>query len=196
MGVRIARPVCAYVPTAGFRSVKVVTARDFWAEYPGRPTRKAKVVHPQQTVRQTAPLVALRGRWIVACMAKRSGNSPDAEQIALATIAVWADIAAALHSILGKQGVAALYNRSASLASRTHPWLGGSRAGSDNSVDLHALQSIVARQGNRDAAAGAGELLQTFYDVLVGLIGAELCDQLLISLREDAPHADREISKL
>lgn len=124
-------------------------------------------------------------RWVAAILAERGGIHPDAVQIADATIAVWYDITHALKSIIGRQGVAALYDRSVALAARNHPWMAGARAGNNHSVDLDGLQALIARQGHEDAAAGSGELLQTFYDVLVSLIGPALCEQLLASVRED-----------
>jgi hypothetical protein len=123
--------------------------------------------------------------WVAAIMAKRSGTHPDAVQIADATIAVWYDITTALKSIIGRQGVAALYDRSVALTARTFPWLGSARAGDNRSVDLDGLQVVIARQSKEDAAAGSSELLQTFYDVLVSLIGPALCEQLLASVQED-----------
>jgi len=124
-------------------------------------------------------------RWVTAILAKRNGTHPDVIQIADATIAVWYDINTALKTIIGRQGVAALYDRSVALTARTYPWLASSRAGDDHSVDLDGLQAVIARQSNEDAAAGSSELLRTFYDVLVSLIGPALCEQLLASVRED-----------
>jgi hypothetical protein len=124
-------------------------------------------------------------RWVAAILAKRSGAHPDAVQIADGTIAVWYDIIAALTSIIGRQGVAALYDRSVVLTARSYPWLEGSRAGNDHSVDLDGLRAVIARQNTDDAATASGELLQTFYEVLLNLIGPALCEQLLASVRED-----------
>jgi hypothetical protein len=124
-------------------------------------------------------------RWVAAILAKRSGTHPDAVQIADATIAVWYDITTALKSIIGRQGVAALYDRSVALTARTFPWLGSTRAGDNHSIDLDGLQAVIARQTKEDAAAGSSELLQTFYEVLVSLIGPALCEQLLASVRDD-----------
>jgi hypothetical protein len=120
-------------------------------------------------------------------LADRGGENSDAAQIAEATISLWRDIAAALHSIIGRQGVAALYDRSISLTAKEYPWMGHLRAGS-NPLDLPGLQSVLAGQNSRDAAAGAGALLQTFYDVLVSLIGPALCEQLLLSVREGSAY--------
>jgi hypothetical protein len=124
-------------------------------------------------------------RWVAAVLAKRGGAHPDAIQIADATIAVWYDIISALKSIIGGQGVAALYDRSVVLTARTHPWLESSRTGNDHSVDLDGLRAVIAQQNTDDAAAGSSELLQTFYEVLASLIGPALCEQLLASVRED-----------
>jgi hypothetical protein len=134
-------------------------------------------------------------RWFAAVLAKRSGEHSDAAHIADATISVWQDIATALHSIIGRQGVAALYERSISLTARTHAWLAHLRAGADYSIDMDALQAVIARQSVSDASVAAGELLQTFYSVLVGLIGPALCEQLLLPARETpAPAAMRSVS--
>jgi hypothetical protein len=133
-----------------------------------------------------------QNRWIAALLSQRSGDKPDAAESADAMISVWQDIAAALHSIIGSQGIAALYERSISLTSKKYPWLASSRTGDGNSVDSAALRPVVARQSDSDAAAGASEFLETFYDVLVGLIGPALCEQLLLPVREDSAHADHE----
>jgi hypothetical protein len=129
-------------------------------------------------------------RWIAESLAQRSGNNPAAAETADALVAVWRDIAAALHSIIGRQGIAALYDRSVSLTAKKHPWLASSRTGTDNSVDSAALRSVVALQSADDAADGAREFLQTFYDVLVSLIGPAMCDQLLLPIREVSARAD------
>jgi hypothetical protein len=160
---------------------------------PSQPSRNSLLMRPER--RNTIPNTKTAGRptssesqpthWGTAILAKRSGTSADAIQIADATIAVWYDIATALTSIIGRHGVAALYDRSIALTAPTYPWLASSRAGDDHSVDLDGLQAVIAQQSNDDAAAGSGELLQTFYDVLVSLIGPALCEQLLTSVRED-----------
>src|SRR6202034_4165228 len=85
-------------------------------------------------------------RWISAVLAKRSGAHPDAIQIADGTVAVWYDIISALKSIIGRQGVAALYGRSVVLNARTYPWLESSHTGNDHSVDLDGLRTVIAQQ--------------------------------------------------
>jgi hypothetical protein len=141
-------------------------------------------------------LESQQNRWIIELLSQRSGKYPAAADTADALISVWQDITAALHSIIGRQGIAALYDRSASLTSKRHPWLASPRAGVDNSVDTEALRSVVAGQSAGDATAGASEFLKTFYDVLVSLIGPALCEQLLLPVREDPVHADQGIHNI
>jgi uncharacterized membrane protein YdfJ with MMPL/SSD domain len=134
-----------------------------------------------------------RNSWLSAILKRRSGSNPDAKQIADASVAVWDDIAAALQSIIGKQGFAALYNRSAALAARQYRWLANSRAGDDHTMAFDRLRSIIAQQSNDNAALGSSELLQTFYCVLASLIGPALCEQLLATIRDELPQPQLEI---
>ena len=135
-------------------------------------------------VERSASLESQPARWVAAILTERDGIHPDAVQIADATIAVWHDLTTALVSIIGQQGVTALYDRSVALTARTYPWLAGARAGDNHSVDLDGLQAVISRQSKGDAAAASGKLLQTFHDVLASLIGPALCEQLLASVRE------------
>jgi len=146
-------------------------------------SERCKIRSSIKMVAKSAPSEG-HSRWIAAALAKRSGSSPDAKHTADATITVWEDFATALTPIIGRQGVSALYNRSVALTAQIHPWLASCRASEDHSVDLHAFQSVIALQSDENAAAGTDALLQTFYDVLVSLIGSPLCEQLLTSVRD------------
>ena len=114
-------------------------------------------------------------------------------------VAAWSEINAALMPIIGHQGVAALYKRSANLTARTHPWLGaaidtgngngndsggngGSSASNDNVVDLDALRSVFMRQDAVIASATAEEFLRNFFELLTNLIGTSLTERLLHSV--------------
>jgi hypothetical protein len=146
---------------------------------------------PRPTVKASPlDLDSSKNRWIAVSFAHRAGANPDAVQTADATIAIWHDIAAALKPVIGAQGIAALYDRSVTLTARKHPWLIPQRLNDDHSVNLDALHSVMARQTTTDATSGASELLQTFYGVLVSLIGSALSEQLLSSVRE-APGSPR-----
>ena len=129
---------------------------------------------------------------IVAALTKRVRPGSDAAEVADAAIAIWHDFATELQSIIGRQGVVALFNRSIALTARTHPWLSSSRAPDDHSVDINGLQTAIAQQSSETAITGSGELLQTFYDLLQSLIGTCLCEQLLDAARDDSLQTDRE----
>jgi hypothetical protein len=95
-------------------------------------------------------------------------------------VSTWQTIADALGPVIGRAGVAALYERARHLSRAPHPWLArrdGDRATS--SMDLVALKAALVRQDPVEAAAGAEALLQAFREVLATLIGPALSDLLL-----------------
>jgi hypothetical protein len=116
--------------------------------------------------------------------------------VADAAIAIWHDFATELHSIIGRQGVVALFSRSITLTARTFPWLSVSRAQDDRTIDINGLQAAIAQQSIEAAIAGSGELLQMFYDLLQYLVGAGLCEQLLESTQSNFLKAQRESRSL
>jgi hypothetical protein len=129
-----------------------------------------------------------------AILARRSGANADAVQVATITVAMWNDIAAALQSIIGNHGFAALYYRSAVLTAHKYPWLAPSRAQDDPLMVFARLQSIVAAQSRETAMRGAAQLFHTFYGILAGLLGPVLCEQLLASVRDSPAYADCTLS--
>lgn len=84
-----------------------------------------------------------------------------------------------LAPVIGEGGVVALFERSRQLSSRPHAWLAAAAPGLRSGMDLAELRSVVARQDDQAAAAGAASLLKTFHDLLAGLIGEPLTRQLL-----------------
>ena len=117
-----------------------------------------------------------------APLARRVGADASAAQIAAAAVATWQEIDAALAPIVGPRGVAALYQRSLHLTSAAHPWLAGTSAGLHASLDLAALESVLAQQGSASATAGGDALFQTFHQLLATLVGASLTERLLRSV--------------
>jgi hypothetical protein len=149
---------------------------------------KRSIGAPVANAKAPISVILQRNGWIEASLVQRSGDNPTAIQTADAAVSIWEEIAAALHSVIGRRGVAAMYDRSVSLTTRLHPWIADARGAAKSLVDLAALQAIVAQQDNSTAAAGTAELLQTFYAVLASLIGSALSDELLRSVRESALH--------
>jgi hypothetical protein len=88
-------------------------------------------------------------------------------------------IHAVLAPVIGQRGVSALYERSRHLSSRAYPWLAVPDEGLSSGMDLENLRLLVAQQDDDVAAAGAGFLLETFHDLLAGLVGITLTRQLI-----------------
>jgi len=114
-----------------------------------------------------------------AALERRERDGEPAAVIASAVAATWRDIEAALTSIIGVQGVAALYKRSLALASRAHPCLLEPAATGSTVIDLTALTAALGQQTSNDAASAGGDFLQTFYGLVESLIGPSLTHRLL-----------------
>jgi hypothetical protein len=117
-----------------------------------------------------------------APLAGRVADDASVEQIADAIVAIWQEIDQALHPIVGRRGVAALYNRSLHLTAAAYPWLAMGHRGLAAEVDPSALKGALVQQAAAEAAAGGMALFQTFHGLLAGLIGASLTDRLLRSV--------------
>lgn len=129
---------------------------------------------------------------IALALAHQVKQGADAAQIAATVVSTWHAIEAALYPIVGYRGVASLYKRSLHLTSPAHPWLAVLQEGFQGTMDLAALQSVLTQQEEADAAAGGGDLLRTFYELLASLVGPSLTDRLLHSIWADptsGPHA-------
>ncbi len=125
------------------------------------------------------PMDSPEARRIAAALAQRSGGPANAAQVADATVAVWRDVDAALNSVIGLRGVAALYRRSLFLQRLDFPWLASALNGPGTAMDLPALKAALAQQDSAFAAAAGGATLQTFYELLTSLVGASLTERLL-----------------
>ena len=123
-----------------------------------------------------------RGLPWPAPLAGRLPDGASAELIADTIVAVWTEIDHALNPIIGFRGVAALYNRSLKLSATFFPWLGAGHQGELTAIDVTALRATLAQQAPVEAAAGGIALFQSFHELLAGLVGAALTDQLLHSV--------------
>jgi hypothetical protein len=103
--------------------------------------------------------------------------------------ALWGEIDAALHPVIGHRGVAALYHRSLTLCAASHPWLRIADAGVPAAVDPAALCVALEEQAAAEALAGATALLHAFHELLASLVGASLTDRLLRAVWAQSPRA-------
>lgn len=118
------------------------------------------------------------GPCIAAALAARMRNGVPAVQVATDVARIWRQVEASLVPIIGPAGVAALYRRSVVLAGRSHPWV-TELCGESPAIDIAALTAVLALREGNTAALGGGELLETFYRLLAGVIGPALARRLL-----------------
>ena len=112
-------------------------------------------------------------------LCQRLHGADDADAIADATVLIWLEIEVALHPIIGPRGVAALYNRSLTLAAVAHPWLTNGHLGGLSAIDPAALKAALAQQDPAEAAEGGCAVFRSFRALLTSLVGASLTDRLL-----------------
>ncbi len=129
------------------------------------------------------PLNSEEGRPWPALLAERAGHGADAARVADTVVVLWHEIDEALHPIIGRRGVAALYYRSLTLTVASHAWLVVGPPGAPAAaIDPTALKAALATQAAAEALAGGGALFQSFHALLASLVGASLTDRLLRSV--------------
>lgn len=118
---------------------------------------------------------------IEAALAHMVATGAQAASVAGAACGVWRGVTAALSPIIGRHGVAALFNRSLHLTRTEHPVLSAVHDAAGGLSDYSALQEALSSQTSASAAAANSALLGTFHDLLSSLIGAMLTERLLRS---------------
>jgi len=123
-------------------------------------------------------------------LAKRIGESADAQTIAAAALLIWQDVDVALAPIIGQSGVAALYKRSIYLTLVDHPFLVTAYEGSLSPGEFVGLKTALSQQTPALALAAIISLLNTFHDLLTHLIGGSLFERLLRSVWDKPSSGD------
>jgi hypothetical protein len=107
-------------------------------------------------------------------------------------VAVLRALDVALAPVIGQRGVAALCHRALHLSARRHAWLGEMSIDPAVAVDLERLTQVLSRHPADEARAAGDALIQHFHDLLSGLLGPVLTEQLigdLCTAHPDAPPA-------
>jgi hypothetical protein len=120
-------------------------------------------------------------KFLSTALSRQVAAGASAEQIATSLTSTWQAIELALWPIVGKVGVAALFQRSLVLAARIYPWL---PSDATSGCDIKQLHAILARQPSDVAADAGGAFLQAFHDLLATLVGPSLTGRLLGSVWE------------
>lgn len=106
-------------------------------------------------------------------------NGESSRAVAERVAAIVQGIHQALVPIVGRGGMAALYNRSLHLSRPQHAWLPAPAEVAASEVDLAMLTAALADQTAVDAAAAGKQLLGNVGDLLKTLIGESLTERLL-----------------
>ena len=119
---------------------------------------------------------------IAAALAQSAGAEATAAQVSDEVVAAWRAIDAALRTVVGQRGVAALYRRSIHLACKQHGCLDDAVGSAESVVDTDLLKAALCRLSAHDAAATGAAVFQTFYELLTTLVGPSLTERLLRSV--------------
>ena len=104
----------------------------------------------------------------------------DSGQVADNALGIWREIDASLAPVIGRRGVAALYQRSLHLVRREYPWLlAAHSAATGFGDDFSELQQALDLQTCTESIAANTALLNAFYGLLISLIGESLTRRLL-----------------
>ncbi len=120
-------------------------------------------------------------------------GEPDGTTVAVCTVITWQALQAALSPVIGHGGVWALYRRSLHLARPLHPCLDAADPGEADAGDFSALDSALSSETGPVAAAATEALLQSFWELLTGLIGNALTERLIGFSR--APPSDAPVAQ-
>jgi hypothetical protein len=118
---------------------------------------------------------------MLTALRHQSAQGADAASISETAVSTWRRVDAALSPIIGRSGVMALFRRSVFLTVGAYPWMVAVTAGDSRHDGLALLEQASSQQTGAVAAAANCALLQTFCDLLGGLIGAPLTERLLQS---------------
>jgi hypothetical protein len=121
---------------------------------------------------------------IQAALDRLATQGATAGRIADAAVSMWRDVDAALSPIIGRRGVAALFQRSLFVTRPAHSWLASVHESTAWPGQFDALHAALSRQTGQLAAAANGALMQNFSDLLGNLIGGSLTERLLASVRD------------
>ena len=101
--------------------------------------------------------------------------------IADAIANIWEEIDSALHPVIDKRGVAALFHRSLAITAKAYPWLPLPERPLQ-ATDTTPVHAAFLLQESPTIIKCSAMQLQTFHDLLAGLVGSSLTERLLRSV--------------
>lgn len=103
----------------------------------------------------------------------------DPGEVADSAFGIWREIDVCLAPVIGRRGVAALFQRSLHLVEPEYPWLLAAHSAVNEPSDFSVLRRALCSQTYAKAVAGNAALLNAFYNLLINLVGESLTRQLL-----------------
>lgn len=116
--------------------------------------------------------------WIEATLLERFKEESSVGVIADAIANIWEEIDSALHPVIGKRGVAALFHRSLVITAKAYPWLPLPERPLQ-ATDIAPLHAVFLLQTPATIIKCSATQLHTFHDLLAGLVGTSLTERLL-----------------
>ncbi len=124
----------------------------------------------------------------LAALTSRLPADASAAQVADASQALWLEIDQALHPIIGRRGVAALYSRSLQVAAASFACLEVSASASAGAtLDPAPLRTTLAQQDTHIATEASLATLQALQRLLCSLVGLPLTERLLLPVWGPSP---------
>jgi len=148
----------------------------------GVPRMKATIQHPDPNDPTPMSVESREGSQWPPPLVGRLSSGESAQKVADTVVDLWLQIDQALHPIIGRRGVTALFNRSMKVTGTRHPWLMEGHQHLLATIDVETLRATFAKQAGAEAAAGGSALFHTFHELLASLVGAALTNQLLGSV--------------
>jgi hypothetical protein len=151
---------------------------------PRKPHRLRRIIIPTEPVQNASGATEREaGASAFDALSDLAAGGADADQVAEAIVVLWREIDLALHPVIGRRGVAAMFSRCLNLNAAAYPWLSSAHQGALEAVDPSALKAVLAQRPPAQALAGGTAVLQSFRDLLVSLVGAPLADRLVRPVR-------------
>ena len=123
-------------------------------------------------------LSSLRREKITRILQREAGST---QGIVAASMGIWEQVSLPLARMIGRLGVASLFERCISLQARNHPWLPyGSKSVLDDSLFTSVWESL-RQQPPETALAVSIEIFSCFFELLSSMIGERLTMRVFLT---------------
>lgn len=127
----------------------------------------------------TVSFAAIEVGGLAALLAQQLRDIAYSGQAADLIVATIASLCRALSPSIGRVGVDAMFGRSVRLAALEQPWMRSLQDGGSIAPELAALKSLLEAQDVQEACKAGNSILRSFSDLLSGMVGLPLSNELL-----------------